>query len=81
MKWIPIDKAKVKFGTPYVICGLRNNNNPDTVVNFWIGRLYRSETTANGVVHLFDVGDHDQEDKLKVKATHIAIITNPNTES
>lgn len=63
MKWIEIAKAKVKFGQLYLI-------SPGP----YLGRLKKSETTENGVVHKFEV----EPDLDPVTATHIAIITDPN---
>lgn len=65
MRWIPIDKAKVKFGTEYLIAS--------DDMGFAIGMLLKSETTASGIKHDF------YSDKIAhITATHIAIITDPN---
>lgn len=70
MKWIPIDKAKVKFGQQYLIAAKSEGGS-----GVHLGRLDKSETTQEGIKHTFVI-DLD----MKVTATHIAIITDPNKE-
>lgn len=70
MKWIPISKAKVKFGQLYLIASA-DLERPCT------GRLGKSETTSAGIVHTFDT---DEPGNKAVKATHVALITDPSAE-
>lgn len=66
MKWIPIDKAKVKFGQEYLV--FHTGGTPS------VGTLSESKVTASGIAHTFQV----QIQAEPVPATHIAIITEPN---
>lgn len=67
MKWIEISKAKVKFNVFYLVASEK--------LDPQIGILHKSETTAKGIVHTFDVG---AEEVIPVIATHVAVINNPN---
>lgn len=69
MKWIPIDKAKVKFDTKYLICTSNRE--------FVTGNLTKSETTPSGVRHKFETFTDGQEVN---DATHVAIITDPQAD-
>lgn len=64
MKWIPIDKAKVKFKTPYLLI--------DENGVFSIGHLSETKQTDKGIEHKFETVSG------VYPATHIAIITDPN---
>ncbi len=68
MKWIPIDKAKVKFYQDYLIAS--KSNKPIQ------GQLLKSKTTQQGVAHEF-ADSHGIE---IAGVTHICIITDPNKE-
>lgn len=67
MKWIPIEKAKVKFGQVYLV----HNSVGDVVAN-----LDKSETTKIGIKHSFKA----ENDEIITDATHVAIITDPTVE-
>lgn len=71
MKWIPIAKAKVKFGQLYLISN-------QTLPHPYLANLEKSETTSGGIVHTFTLIGAVTNPPAPVTATHIAIITEPN---
>lgn len=70
MKWIPIDKAKVKFGVKYLIAVEGDY--------YDIGKLSKTEQTENGLKHYFITDELEVTSQIIDEATHIAIITDPN---
>ena len=62
MKWIPIEKAKVKFNQDYLVA---------TATSVQLKQLESIEVTQDGKSYNF--GLPDEED-----VTHIAAVSNPN---
>lgn len=70
MKWIPISKAKVKFGQLYLIYNAK-------LPHPCLANLEKSETTSAGIVHTFTLIGAVTNPPTPVTATHIAIATEP----
>lgn len=65
MKWIRVEKSKPNFQNLYLVTDTKEPGYVET------GNLLRSETTVEGVQHVFKTATRE------LVPTHIALITDP----